>query len=78
MQIEGFSAVYPIANDDHSRSTAEKTSLAHFLRFEFTDEMIEAANAGAKWALKSELLNIQYSTEPLDQATAKSLLQDFS
>jgi hypothetical protein len=77
IQIEGFDAVYPIANEDLPRSTDEKTASVHFLRFEFTDEMIAAAKAGAKWALKSEHLNYQYSTDPLDSAVAQSLLRDF-
>ncbi len=78
IQIEGFGAVYPIANEDLPRSTDEKTASVHFLRFEFTDEMIAAAKAGAKWSLKSEHLNYQYSTDPLEPDVAQSLLRDFS
>ena len=57
IQIEGFEPVYPIANEDLERSTDEKTSSVHFLRFEFTDEMIAAAKAGAKWVVRSEHVN---------------------
>lgn len=78
IQIEGFDAVYPIANEDLPRSTDEKTASVHFLRFEFSDDMIAAAKAGAKWALKSEHLNYQYSTDPLDTKITQSLLRDFS
>ncbi len=78
IQIEGFDAVYPIANEDLKRSTDEKTASVHFLRFEFTDDMVAAAKAGAKWALKSEHLNYQYSNAPLEQAITQSLLRDFS
>jgi hypothetical protein len=48
IQIAGFDPVYPIANEDLPRSTEDKTSAVHFLRFEFTDDMIEAAK---KWRL---------------------------
>jgi len=48
IQIDGFAAVYPIANEDLERSTEEKTSAVHFLRFEFSDEMIAAAKAGVQ------------------------------
>jgi hypothetical protein len=78
IQIEGFDAVYPIANEDLPRSTDEKTASVHFLRFEFSDDLIAAAKAGAKWALKSEHLNYQYSTDPLDTKITQSLLRDFS
>lgn len=78
IQIEGFDAVYPIANEDLPRSTDEKTASVHFLRFEFSDDMIAAAKAGAKWVLKSEHLNYQYSTDPLDTTITQSLLRDFS
>ncbi|HAS50002.1 MAG TPA: DUF3501 domain-containing protein, partial [Gammaproteobacteria bacterium] len=52
IQIEGFDPVYPIANEDLPRSTDEKTSSVHFLRFEFTDEMIAAAKQGASWTVR--------------------------
>lgn len=78
IQIADFAPVYPIANEDLARSTDEKTASVHFLRFEFSDEMIAAAKTGAKWALKSEHLNYQYSNDPLDLAVTQSLLRDFS
>ena len=48
LQVEGFDRVYAIANEDLERSTADKTSSVHFLRFELTPEMIEALKKGAK------------------------------
>ncbi len=36
LQVEGFDKVYAIANEDLDRSTDEKTSAVHFMRFEFT------------------------------------------
>jgi hypothetical protein len=39
--------VYPIANEDLSRETEDKTASVHFLRFELTPEMVEAAKSGA-------------------------------
>ncbi len=77
LQIEGFDPLYPIANEDLPRSNAEKTSSVHFLRFEFTPEMIAAAKAGAQWTLKSEHLNYQHSNHPIDSVIVDSLLRDF-
>ncbi len=77
IQIEGFDPVYPIANEDLPRSTDEKTSSVHFLRFEFTNEMIDAAKNGAKWAIHSEHLNYQHANDPLPEDVTKSLIRDF-
>ena len=41
VQVTGHDRVYAIANEDMPRSTDEKTAAVHFLRFEFTDEMIQ-------------------------------------
>jgi hypothetical protein len=49
----------------------------HFLRFEFSDEMIEAARNGASWAIRSEHLNYQYATDPVPAEVTDSLLRDF-
>lgn len=78
IQVDGFDPVYPIANEDLPRSTDEKTSSVHFLRFEFTDEIIEAARNGANWVIRSEHLNYQYQTDILPDEVTESLLRDFA
>ena len=78
IQITGFDPVYPIANEDLPRSTEEKTSAVHFLRFEFTDDMIEAAKNGASWSIRSEHLNYQHANDPVALEIAESLLRDFA
>tara|TARA_B110000483_G_scaffold228629_1_gene291661 strand:+ start:227 stop:811 length:585 start_codon:yes stop_codon:yes gene_type:complete len=78
IQIDGFDSVYPIANEDLPRSTDEKTSAVHFLRFEFDDNMIAAAKQGASWAVRSEHKNYQYSLDTVPIETSNSLLRDFA
>lgn len=78
IRIGDFDAVYPIANEDLKRSTDEKTSSVHFLRFEFSDEMIAAARAGADWFISSEHLNYPHKTGPLPKEVTASLLRDFA
>ncbi len=78
IQIEDFDPVYPIANEDLTRSTDEKTSAVHFLRFEFTDEMIAAAKRSASWTIRSEHPNYQYSNDSLAEETRNSLVRDFA
>ena len=77
IQIEGFDPVYPIANEDLPRSTDEKTSSVHFLRFEFTDDMIAAAKQGAGWTVRSEHQNYQYSSDSIPEEIRSSLVRDF-
>jgi len=78
IQIDGFDPVYPIANEDLARSTDEKTSAVHFLRFEFEDDMIAAAKQGAAWTVRSEHQNYQYSSESLSDEIRNSLVRDFA
>lgn len=47
LAVDGFGPVQAIANEDLERSTDEKTSSVHFMRFELTPEMITAAGNGA-------------------------------
>lgn len=75
--IAGFEPVYAIANEDLQRSTEEKTSSVHFLRFEFNDDMIAAAKTGADWSIHCEHKNYNHYIAKLDAATAKSLVKDF-
>jgi len=78
IQIDGFDPVYPIANEDLARSTDEKTSAVHFLRFEFEDDMIAAAKGGASWVLRSEHQNYQHSSDFLPAEVSNSLVRDFA
>lgn len=77
IQIEGFAPVYPIANEDLPRSTDEKTSSVHFLRFEFEDDMIAAAKQGAAWTVRSEHKNYEYTNDNIPAEISDSLIRDF-
>ena len=47
LRVAGMDKVMAIADEDLERSTEDKTSAVHFLRFEFAPEMIAAMKAGA-------------------------------
>ena len=47
VRIADFPRVAPFANEDLDRTTADKTSAVHFLRFELTPEMVAGARSGA-------------------------------
>ena len=48
LQVDGFDRVYGIADEDLERSSEEKTSSVHFLRFELTAGMVAAVKAAAE------------------------------
>ncbi len=77
IQIDGYAPVYPIADEDLERSTAEKTSAVHFLRFEFSEEMITAACKGAPWSIECKHPAYLYKVDPLPENIASSLSRDF-
>ena len=54
MQVEGSEKVFAIANEDLERSTDEKTSAVHFMRFELTEQMIKALREGASLSFGSD------------------------
>src|SRR3954465_14571571 len=47
VEVEGHARVYALADEDLDRENEEKTSAVHFVRFEFTPEMVAAIKAGA-------------------------------
>lgn len=76
IQADGFNKVYPISNEDLERETEEKTSSVHFMRFEFTPEMISALKDGA--VMKAGVEHPEYQYEiTIEDAVRKSLVGDF-
>ena len=77
IEIDGHDKVYPIANEDLPRSTDEKTSSVHFLRFEFDDDSVGSAKNGADWYIHCEHLAYKHTCGPLKREVTRSLLRDF-
>lgn len=77
MQIEGHPPVTAIADEDLPRSTIDKTSAVHFLRFEFTAGMLAAAHSGARWSVCSDHPAYPYSVDQLPDAVVSTLRNDF-
>lgn len=77
IQISGFDKVYPVANEDLERTTEEKTSSVHFMRFEFTPEMVQAAKQGADMAMGVDHENYLYDLNPVPDEIRDSLVADF-
>ncbi|RMF98671.1 MAG: DUF3501 family protein [Gammaproteobacteria bacterium] len=75
MQVEGFEPVHAIADEDLERSTEDKTSAVHFLRFELAPEMIAALRNGA--GLHAGISHPAYEVSvQVPELTRESLLAD--
>jgi Protein of unknown function (DUF3501) len=76
LQVAGSEKVYAIADEDMERENDSKTSAVHFLRFEFTPDMISALRAGAALAGGVDHGQYQHRVESLPTATRAALLDD--
>lgn len=77
LRVHGFDPVFAIADEDMERANEDKTSAVHFMRFEFSDDMVTAAKAGA--ALGAGISHSEYTQQlvPLPDEIHTALLQDF-
>ena len=75
LRVDGFGKVYAIANEDLERSTDEKTSAVHFMRFELSADMVGALRSGAKLSFGSDHVGYPHSTD-VSAETREALLQD--
>ncbi len=75
IQVAGQEKIFAIANEDLERSTEEKTSAVHFLRFELDDDSIAAAKAGAdiKMGIDHDAMRCDVT---LSDETRRSLVRD--
>jgi hypothetical protein len=78
VRVDNQDKVYPIANEDLERETEDKTSAVHFLRFELTAPMIEAAKQGADLFMGVEHENYSHETGALPENTVGSLVSDLA
>lgn len=78
IQVGEFEQIHPICNEDLERSTEEKTSSVHFMRFEFTPAMIAAFKKGETVRLGSNHPAYHYLIDKLSEETQNSLINDFS
>lgn len=76
VQVQGFSPVYAIADEDLERETAEKTSAVHFVRFEFSPDQISAIRDGVPVLFGCDHPHYTQST-PLAADTLAVLKKDF-
>ncbi len=73
---ENQSRVYAIADEDLERSTDEKTSAVHFVRFELPASFIELIKANHPISVGIDHENYAYQIDQIPQAVQQSLLRD--
>lgn len=78
LRAAGYGQVVAIADEDLDRSTAEKTSAVHFLRFECTAEMRAALRRGAALAAGVEHPAYRHAIDPIAEAVRVTLIRDFA
>jgi hypothetical protein len=76
-RVEGYAPVYAIADEDLDRSTDTKTSAVHFMRFEFTSDMIRSLQQDQA-ALTVGVDHAEYThSAQVCSVTLQSLIADF-
>jgi hypothetical protein len=78
VKVQGFDPVYAIADEDLERSTDEKTSSVHFLRFQFSAAIASALRDGAAFAIGIDHPNYSVSMDPVGDPYRQALLKDLS
>jgi hypothetical protein len=78
IEVEGQLRVYAIADEDLERSTADKTSAVHFMRFDITNDMKRALKAGAQMMVGCDHKDYPMHVETLPLETLASLVSDLS
>lgn len=77
LRVEGHDKVFAISNEDLDRSTDEKTSAVHFMRFELTADMIASLREGAGLSFGTDHAGYPYTTE-VPERTREALLRDLA
>jgi Protein of unknown function (DUF3501) len=78
IEVEGQPRVYAIADEDLERSTAEKTSAVHFMRFDLSEDMKKALKAGAQMMVGCDHKGYPMHVQTLPSETLASLVSDLS
>lgn len=76
LQVDNHDKVFAIADEDMERTTENKTSAVHFLRFELTPEMATALKQGSTLDAGIDHENYTCSIHPVATNITSSLIQD--
>ena len=77
LQVDGHEKVFAIADEDMQRSTEDKTSAVHFMRYEFSDEMIASLHEGAGLSAGVDHESYKQAISPVAGNITQALTLDF-
>ncbi len=77
LKVDGHERVTPICNEDLDRTTEDKTSSVHFMRFEFTPEMVADLKAGKALHAGIDHEHYRHEVSPVPDQVARALVADF-
>ena len=75
-QVSGCEKIWAIADEDMERSTAEKTSSVHFLRFQLSPAMVAEVKSGAAIGFGIDHNSLNVTIEAVNDACRASLASD--
>lgn len=78
LQVSGCAKLYAVADEDLPRSSGDKTSSVHFLRFELTRAMIAALKAGSALSAAVEHVDYAHAVAEFPAQLRASLLADLA
>ena len=76
VKIENYEPVFGIADEDLDRSTEEKTSAVHFLRFELNQDMVKSLYKGASLSMGIDHPAYLEQIKQVNELTRDSLVTD--
>ena len=76
VQVDGFNKVFAIANEDLERSTDEKTSAVHFMRFELNADMSGAVKQNKSISMGIDYDGFDQLVNPIAEPSRLSLMHD--
>jgi hypothetical protein len=76
IQIADTDRILAIADEDLDRTTSDKTSAVHFLRFQLNAEQIAAVKANAEIGVGIDHVNYTFENKPLADNIHKALVAD--
>ena len=76
VKVSGFDRIYAIADEDLERTSEQKTSAVHFLRFELSKDMAHTLQQGAVLSMGVDHSNYQINLSSLPDTVRTSLLHD--
>ena len=78
VRVGELDKVFAIADEDLERSTEEKTSAVHFMRFDLDTASVEALRAGGKLAAGIDHPALSITLDPVPTAIRDSLVADLA